>query len=211
MFLNVIKHDTLIALKNPSGIIQSMIFFIIAISIFGITAGIDNSSNSIAIIWVVLSFAILLSANNFQKDFDDGTFEQLILSGHILEIIILAKIFANWISNSLPLIIILPLIAIFLKLPTNLIFDLILISLIASLIINFLVSFGSALTFSSNQTSSLLTILILPLSIPIIIFANSALNSDFSLSIKFLSALLVFLIPILTFATSFAVRANVID
>lgn len=211
MFLNIIKHDLLIQLKNPIGIIQSVIFFIIATSIFGITTNIDNSSNSIAIIWVILSFAILLSSSNFQKDFEDGSFEQLILSGYFFEIIILAKIIAGWISNSLPLILILPIIAIFLKLETNLIYNLILVAIIASLIINFLVSFGSALTLSSSGTSSLLTILILPLLIPIIIFSNSAFSNDFTVSVKFLSALLIFLIPILTFGTSVAVKANVID
>jgi ABC-type transport system involved in cytochrome c biogenesis permease component len=84
-------------------------------------------------------------------------------------------------------------------------------AIIASIIINFLVSFGSALTLSSNQTSSLLTILILPLLIPIIIFANLALGEDFTMSIKFLLGILAFLAPILTYATTSAIRANVVD
>ncbi len=212
MFLNIIKQDILINIKNISGIIQSTVFFLIVVSIFGITTDINNNvATAIAVIWICLTFAILLSANNFQKDFDDGTFEQLILSGYIFEVIIFAKIIANWLSNSLPLIVILPIIALLFKLDENLIINLLAIAVLATLIINFLVSLGSALTLSSNQTSSFLTILILPLLIPIIIFANSGLGSDFGTAIKFLSALLIFLIPILTFAITAAVKINVID
>lgn len=211
MILSVIKQQLLINLKTPNNIIHPLIFFLITSSIFAITINIDNGQIAIAVIWVCLTFAILLSSDQWNKDFEDGTFEQLILSGYVFEIIIFAKIIANWLSNSLPLIVILPLIALLLKLNGDLIINLLVVAIITTILINFLVSFGSALTLSSNQTSSLLTILVLPLLIPIIIFANSAFNGDFAASIKFLCGLLVFLIPILTFATAAAVKINVID
>lgn len=211
MILPIIKQQLLVNLKTPSNIIHPLIFFLITSSIFAITIDLYNSQIAIAIIWVCLTFAILLSSDQWQKDFIDGTFEQLILSGYVFEVIVFAKIIAGWLSNSLPLIIILPIIALLLKLDSSLIINLLIVATIATIIINFLVSFGSALTLSANATSSLLTILILPLLIPIIIFANSAFNSDFVVSIKFLCALLIFLIPVLTFATAAAVKVNVID
>ncbi|MFT6333204.1 MAG: heme exporter protein B, partial [Lentimonas sp.] len=184
-------------------------FFLITISIFAITS--EEISNPVAVIWACLTFSILLAGSQFQKDFEDGSFEQLILSGSTFEIIILAKILSNWLCNSLPLIIILPIISILLGLENGLILHLLVISIIATLIINFLISFGSSLTLSSNQTNSLLTILVLPLIIPILIFANSSLGGDFEVSIKFLLALLVFLVPILTISTAAAVKVNVVD
>jgi len=215
MILAVIKQQLLVNLKSPSSIIHPLIFFLITTSIFAITIDTYNSGVAIAIIWVCLIFAILLSTDQWQKDFGDGTFEQLILSGYAFEIIIFTKIISGWLLNSLPLIIILPIIALLLRLDSSLIINLLIVAIIATLIINFLVSFGASLTLSANSTSSLLTILVLPLLIPIIIFANSALGGNlgenFVISIKFLFALLIFLIPALTFATAAAVKLNVID
>jgi heme exporter protein B len=212
MLLPIIKQELIIGIKNSSNLAQSLIFFLITTSIFAITTNINDTNIAIAIIWICLTFSILLSSNQqFQRDFDDGTFEQLYLSGYVFEIIILAKIIANWLFNTLPLIIILPIIALILKIPSNLIFDLVAISLIASLLINFMVSFGSSLTLSANSSSSLLIVLVLPLLIPIIIFANASFGGDFVVSVKFLLVILVFLTPILTLATSVAVRINIIE
>ncbi len=215
MLFSIIKHQLLVSLKSPNSIIHPLIFFLITTSIFAINININNPQIAISIIWVCLTFAILLSSDQWQQDFQDGTFEQLILTGYVFEGIIFAKIIANWLANSLPLIVILPIIALLLKLDSSFTKNLLIVSIIATLIINFLVSFGSSLTLSANSTSSLLTILILPLLIPIIIFANSAFNgnssSDFLVSIKFLCALLVFLVPVLTFASASAVRLNVVD
>ncbi|MFT6107001.1 MAG: heme exporter protein B [Rickettsiales bacterium] len=211
MFSVLIKQEFLLQIKNPSGLIQSIVFFMISTSIFAITTNIEKDTTAIAIIWICLTFAILLSSGQFQKDFDDGTFEQLFLSGEVFELIILNKIISNWLFNSLPLLVILPIIGLLFGLANNLIINLSITAIIASVIINFLVSFGSSLTLSSNQTSALLTVLILPLLIPIIIFANLALGGDFAISIKFLLAILIFLAPILTYATAAAIRTNVVD
>lgn len=208
----IIKHEAALQIKNIHNLIQSVIFFIITTSIFALTIGVENNQTSIAVLWICLIFSILLAGNNcFDKDFDDGTFEQLFLSGYIFELIIFSKILSQWLTNSLPLIIVLPAVALILKIDGALIFKLTIISVIATFLINFMVSLGAALTISASKSVSLLTILILPLLVPIIIFANSALGGDFEFSVKFLLALLVFLTPILTFAISIAVKVNVVD
>jgi heme exporter protein B len=212
MLLAIIKQELTISIKNASNLVQSLVFFLITISIFAITTNINDTNIAIAIIWICLTFAILLASNQqFQRDFDDGTFEQLYLSGYVFEIIILTKIFANWLFNTLPLIVILPIIALILKVPSNLFFDLIAISLISSLLINFMVSFASSLTLCANSSSCLLTILVLPLLVPIMIFANTAFNGDFAISIKLLLAIFIFLAPILTFGTSLAIKLGLVD
>jgi heme exporter protein B len=212
MFFYIIKQELTINLKNLSNLTHCLIFFLITTSIFAITTNIDNKAIAIAIIWICLIFGILLSSGHlFQQDFEDGTLEQLYLSGYIFEIIILAKVIANWLFNVLPLIIILPIIAMILKIPNNLLGHLILIALITSLLISFLVSFGASLTLSANSTSAMITVLILPLLIPTIIFANLGVESDFIASAKILVSLLIFLIPILTFATSLAIKVNITD
>ncbi len=222
----IFRQEFLLNLKNFSNLAQALIFFLITATIFAITTniGADKISEefakqiTVAILWICLTFAILLACNqHLQRDFNDGTLEQLYLSGYYFELVILTKILSNWLFNVLPLIIFLPVVALILRLPSQVTLELFLLSIIISLLINFLVSFGSSLTLGlglNNGGDVLLVILILPLLIPIIIFANAGLSSlggDFWWAVKLISALFIFFTPILTFASSAAVRFNLID
>lgn len=212
MLYFLIKQEVIIAFGKLNNLINSTAFFVIAVSIFAINFNNDNVQLNIGIIWLCLTFAILLGSNNcFQEDFYDGTFEQLFLSGYSFELIIVGKILSNWLINSLPLIIILPFVALILRIDGSYITDLVVIAAVATMLINFIVSFGASLVLSANNTGSLLTILVLPFLIPIIIFANSALSNDFYWSLKFLLALLVLLAPILTFATGAAIKLSITE
>lgn len=208
MIYTIIKQELNLVFKRPSHIVNPLVFFFIAISIFAISF--DKQIN-IGIIWLCLIFSILLgSPHIFQEDFEDGTIEQLFLSGILFELIIATKMFAAWLIYCVPLIISIPLAAIFLKLDTNTIFNLMLIVVIVTLIISLLASFCASLTISTHSSHSLVTILVLPLIVPIIIFANSAFEADnFYTAVKFLLALLAFLAPTLVLATSAAIRLNI--
>jgi heme exporter protein B len=215
MILSLIKKELLLNVKNISNLSHSMLFFIISTSIFAFLSNAENEQNALANMWVCLVFAIVLAANNhLQDDFDDGTFEQIFLSGCIFEIIIATKIISSWLFNCLPLILIIPLVALILKIAPQQILNLILVATMATILISFVVSFGKALTLASNKASTLLLVLILPLLLPIIIFANIAfvggIEGLFD-AIMLLGALLVFLVPVLTFATANAVKINLLD
>lgn len=207
----IIKQEFIINIKNLGNLMQSLIFLLITTSIFAITTSNDNPTIAFAIIWICLVFAILLACNQLQRDFDDGTFEQLYLSGYIFELIILVKIISNWLFAALPLIIILPIVAIFLKIPSDLILNLFLVALLSSFLISFLANFGSSLILSAKSNSALLSILVLPLLIPVVIFSNCALGQEPLVPIKLLLAITIFLLPVLTFATAASVRIHLID
>jgi heme exporter protein B len=205
----IIKQELRLILKRPANLANSLAFFFIAISIFAISF--DKQLN-IGAIWICLLFSILLGTINiFKEDFDDGTIEQLFLSGILFELIIAAKMFAAWLIYCLPLIISIPLAATFLKLDSSQIFNLTLVVTLVTLIISFLASFCASLTLSTNSSHSLVTILVLPLAVPIIIFANNAFGDadNFYTSLKFLSALLIFLAPILIIASCAAIKLNI--
>ncbi|MDA0902145.1 MAG: heme exporter protein CcmB [Proteobacteria bacterium] len=215
----IIKQELSLAFSKLSNVINPLIFFFISISIFSISFGnlvhqeIYQQLN-IAVIWFCLMFSILLGANHcFKEDFEDGTIEQLFMSGYMFELIVATKILGNWITHCLPLILVVPIAAIILKLTPDLIINLILVTAIVTLIISFIASFCSSLILGANAGYSLLTILVMPLSIPIIIFANSAfINFDqqiFTSSLQFLLAILVFLTPILIISTGAAIRLNI--
>ena len=219
MFKAIISRELNLIFAKTDQMVNPLIFFFITLSIFALCFS-NLSDNSvyqqlnIGIIWLCLIFSILLGINRcFKEDFADGTIEQLLISGHIFELIITAKILANWLIYCLPLIISIPIAALILKLDLDLILNLMLIATLVSLIINFIASFGAALIVAVNCGHALLTILVLPLTIPIIIFANSAfIDPDpelFYSSLKFLLAALAFLAPILTFSASLAIRLNI--
>lgn len=204
--------------KNIRSFTNPLIFFCIAICIFTFClqniSGLNFNQLNISLIWFCLVFSIMLGLGNiFRQDFEDGTMEQLFLSGEIFELIIAIKILVNWLVYCLPIIITIPLLAFILKInqPVNLI----IISSLVSLIISLVVSFCASLLLANNSSQSLLTILVLPLTIPTIIFANAAFNvidaNQFASALKFLTALLVFILPILIFATAQVIKLNIRD
>lgn len=166
---------------------------------------------NISAIWFCLIFSIILGSNNFLKqDFEDGSLEQLLLSGNPFSFIIFAKIFANWLIYSLPIIISIPVISLILGLESKIIIYLTLSAIITTIIVNLFSCFASSLVLLSHSGSSLLTILILPMTIPIIIFANNSIidYQSFLFSIKILFALFIFLLPIMILGITLAVKTN---
>lgn len=214
MILTLIKRDFKLAFKNISQFFNQILFFFIAITLFAISLnGFESDSKSlyqICIIWFCLIFSIIIGISNFLKDdFNDGNLEQFLINNSYFELIILAKIIANWLIYCLPLIIFIPLASIILEIGQIPWQNLVLMAVIVTLIINVIGCFCASLTLSCDKNQSLLTILILPLTIPVIIFANSAFLSqieNFSNAIFFLSLILIFLTPILVFFSSFAVK-----
>ncbi len=218
MILAIISRDYKLAFSNVSQFFNPIIFFFIAISIFAISlvnvSDQDQLIYQICVIWFCLIFSIIISVSSFLKeDFADGSLEQILISGSYFEIAIFAKIISNWLIYSLPLIIFIPLAAIILKIENVSSQNLVTLAIIVTMIINLIGCFGASLTIGANKNESLLTVLILPLIIPVVIFANSAfinLNPEnFSNSLMFLGLILVFLAPILIFFTSFAVKISI--
>lgn len=216
MLLSVISRELKLNSVNSGQVFNKIVFFFITISIFSISTGYfsDQTSNyNISIIWFCLIFSNILGMNNFLKDdFNDGTLEQIFIDSNALEIFISGKIFSNWLVYSLPLIICIPLAMIILGIDNISKIDMMLIALIVTLIINLIACFCSSLVVLLDKNEGLLTILILPLIVPVVIFANSAFFEsniiNFQNSLLFLSLFFIFLAPILVFSSIFALRIS---
>ena len=220
MLLAIFKKEYLENSRNFSSIISSVAFFLLSLAIFAFIADVNNnlvSNIAIANIWILILFTILFSSgDSFKKDFEDGNFEQFFLSGNHLELIILAKIFSNWCFKILPLIISLPVALAILKVDLQICLALIVNALITTFILALIIAFSDALTLAINKNSAFLLLLILPVILPILIFANSALlnfgqNNFYELflsNIGFLVAILVFLLPIFTIAIAQILKIN---
>ncbi len=212
IFLTIITHEILLNFRNLSKILANFLFFVISFSFCFLLAQNNETNNNfyyLSLLWISLIFCLIFSSVEFlKKDFDDGSIEQLIISLENFEVFILAKVLGNWLSSTLPIIIITPLIGKIINLNQTEINQFLILIILASLIINFICTFCGSLSVLGNS-APMIAVIAMPLIIPILLIAFSGnLNSseNFQNSLKILIGLVVFIGSISIFATSKIVK-----
>ena len=214
IFNVILKRDLMLAFRDKTDFINSLIFFIIVITLFPLTFGTKSTIvNEIipGMIWISALLATCLSLETiFRSDFEDGSIEQLTLSRYPLTLLVSAKIFAHWITFGMPLIIISLLMGILLSLSNEIIMALFITLILGTPILSLLGSVMVALTIGLRG-GMLLNLLILPLSMPVLIFStvaiqNAALNQSIIAETYFLAGILVLAITLAPLATATALR-----
>ncbi len=174
----IIKREWLVAFRNPGQWVNPLLFFVVVVSLFPLGVGPSPATlASIApgVLWVSSLLAVLLSLGTlFDADYADGTLEQLVLSGQSLPLIVLGKVLVHWLLSGLPLLLVSPLLALLFNLPVASIPVLMLSLLLGTLTLSLIGSIGAALTVGLNQAGVLLSLLVLPLCVPVLIFGSSA-------------------------------------
>ena len=182
IFVQTMARDLKMALRNPSSFLNPLMFFVISISLFPIAISPEAQTlSSIApgIIWVITMLSVLLSLNSlFHYDYDSGVLEQMVISHHSLPLILLAKTLAHWMLSGLPIIILSPFLGMALFINTEGIYILVLTLIIATPCLSLIGSIGASLVVGIKNSGMLLSLLILPLFIPILIFATSAVSQS---------------------------------
>ena len=182
IFVQTMTRDLKMALRNPSSFLNPLMFFVISISLFPIAISPESQTlSSIApgIIWVITMLSVLLSLNSlFHYDYDSGVLEQMVISHHSLPLILLAKTLAHWMLSGLPIIILSPFLGMALFINTEGIYILLLTLIIATPCLSLIGSIGASLVVGIKNSGMLLSLLILPLFIPILIFATSAVSQS---------------------------------
>ena len=214
IFNVILKRDLMLAFRDKTDFINSLIFFIIVITLFPLTFGTKSTIvNEIipGMIWISALLATCLSLETiFRSDFEDGSIEQLTLSRYPLTLLVSAKIFAHWITFGVPLIIISLLMGMLLSLSNEIIIALFITLILGTPVLSLLGSVMVALTVGLRG-GMLLNLLILPLSMPILIFStvaihNAALNQSIIAETYFLAGILVLAITLAPLATAAALR-----
>jgi heme exporter protein B len=217
LFFSVMNRDLKVAVHNKGDILNPLIFLVIVITLFPLGIGPETkllTRIAPGIIWVAALLSALLSLERlFKNDFIDGSLEQMLLSPQPLFIMVLAKITAHWLLTGLPILIIAPLLALMLHMETLAYPALMLTLAIGTPVLSLIGAIGVALTVGLQKGGVLLSLLILPLYIPLLIFATSAieaaaLNMPYSGHIAIISALLVGAITLSPFAVSAALRVS---
>jgi heme exporter protein B len=161
---------------------------VISVSLFPLAISPEASTLSqiaAGIIWVASMLSVLLSLNAlFHNDFENGVLEQMAISHYSLPLLILSKIISHWILTGIPIILLSPLLGVFLFLDSDGIWVLMLTLLLATPSLSLIGSIGASLIVGIKNSGMLLSLLILPLYIPILIFASSAVSqAQFGLEI----------------------------
>jgi len=212
-----IYRDLLLAMRRPADVLTAVAFFVIVVSLFPLGVGPEAALlRTIApgVIWVAALLASMLSLPRmFAADHVDGTLEQMLLSAAPLSAIVLAKVIAHWIVSGLPLVIISPVLAIQFDLPAEALIALVLSLLIGTPVMSFIGAIGAALTLGLRAAGVLLSLLVLPLYVPVLILGTGAVDmagSGMSAQAHFLliGALLVLAAAFAPWATAAALRIS---
>lgn len=178
-FYAVLRRDLLVAFRHLSDVANSLLFFVIVITLFPLAVSPESkflAQIAPGVLWVAALLATLLSLDMlFQADYQDGTLEQLLLSPQSLYFSILAKVIAHWLISGLPLTLLSPLLAVMMFLPSDSIPVLMFSLFMGTLALSFIGGVGASLTVGLRKSGLLLSLLVLPLYIPVLIFSTGAI------------------------------------
>ncbi len=175
------RGDLRLQLRQGSDLIAPLAFFVLATLL--IPLGVGPEPNMLArlapgMIWVTALLATLLALDRlFQRDYEDGSLDLLTLSPLPLELAVLAKVAAHWVTTGLPLLVIAPVLGIMLRLDPASYVTLEISLLIGTPVLSLIGAFGAAVVLGARRGGALLAILVLPLYVPVLIFATSAIGA----------------------------------
>lgn len=181
LFWAVMKRDLMLAFRRRSDLLNPLIFFLMVASLFPL--GISPEPTFLeqiapGVVWVGALLATLLSMDSlFRSDFDDGTLEQTLLSPQPLFLVVLAKVLAHWAMTGLPLTLMAPLLGVMLFLPAEGMTGLMLSLLLGTPTLSLVGAIGAALTVGLRKGGVLISLLVLPLYIPVLIFGAGAVQA----------------------------------
>jgi heme exporter protein B len=196
----IFVRDLRLALRRRADTLAAMIFFVMVVSLFPLGLGPESAllrTMAPGVVWVAALLSSMLSLTRlFADDHQDGTLEQLLLSAHPLAFLALGKIAAHWMSSGLLLVVVAPLLALQFDLSPSACGVLVLSLLLGTPVLSLLGAIGAALTVGLRGGSVLLSLLVLPLAVPVLVFgagAVEAYNAGLGVSahLSLLGALLV--------------------
>lgn len=214
----LIRRDLLIALRRRAEVLTSLVFFVIVASLFPLGVGPEPAllrTMGPGIVWVAALLASMLALNRlFAGDHADGTLEQITLAPQPLVLLVLAKVAAHWLVAGLPLVIVAPLIGVQFDLGADALLTLVAALLLGTPTLSLIGAIGAALTLGLRGGGALLSLLVLPLYVPVLIFGAGAVEAGASglgaqAHLSVLGALLLGSMVFSPWATAVALRIAV--
>ncbi|MDO8844492.1 MAG: heme exporter protein CcmB [Methylicorpusculum sp.] len=180
-FVAIVRRDLLLAYRHRAELINPLAFFVLVVTLFPLGVGADIALlKRIApgVIWVAALLASLLTMDSlFRSDFEDGSLELMVMSPHPLSVLVLGKVTAHWLLSGAPLSLVAPLLAMMFNMDAEAIKILLLTLLLGTPVLSLIGAIAVALTVGLRKGGVLLAILVLPLYVPVLIFASNAVDA----------------------------------
>jgi heme exporter protein B len=216
-FSSLLRRDLVLAFRRRSEMFQPLIFLLVVVSLFPL--GVGPSPDLLAtiapgVIWIAALLATVLSLETlFRSDFEDGTLEQFAISGHPVTAIAFAKILVHWLIAGLPIVLMCPLLALWMNLPSEGLGVLMITLLLGTPVLSLIGSIGGALTVSLKRGGQLLSLLVFPLYVPLLIIATNAVSAavaglPYNGQLGLMAAGLIAALTLAPFATAAALKLS---
>jgi heme exporter protein B len=211
----VVRRELCLSFRRPEQLLQPLVFFLIVTTLFPLGLSVQLSllrDMAPGVLWVAALLSSLLSLDAlFKSDADDGTLEQLALSGQGLTVIIVAKTLAHWLVSGAALVLASPLVATALGIPTAAFATMLASLALGTLTLSWLGAIGAGLTVGLKRGNVLLSLIVLPLAMPLLIFGAGATDraiagTSAAGALYFLGSLCVFTCTLAPFAATAALR-----
>lgn len=180
-FAALLRRDLRLAVRNGGDALMVVAFFIVAGALFPFGVGAEPAilaRIAPGLVWVMALLSVLLSLDRlFQSDYEDGSLDQILLSPQPLVLAVAAKIAAHWLVTAVPLMVAAPLLALLLSLDPALLPPLLLGMLLGTPTLAILGAIGAALALGARRGGVLLSLLVLPLYIPVLVFGAGAVEA----------------------------------
>lgn len=180
--LVLLKRELLLAYRNRQDLSNPIVFFVLVVVLFPLGVSPDPEFLEMAaagVIWVAALLASMLSLDRmFKADFSDGSLEQMILSPHPLFLIVLVKVFVHWSLTGVPLILLSPVLAVMMNLAPEHIPSVLLTLLLGTPVVSLIGGIGAALTVSLRSGGVLVSLIVLPFTIPVLIFGTGTIQAS---------------------------------
>lgn len=215
--LAIFKRDMSLAFRQRAELLQPMMFFVLVISLFplGVGPGPETLQKiGPGVIWVAAILSSLLGMERlFRDDFQDGTLEQIMLSGAPMPLVTLVKVVVHWLASILPLIVMSPLLALFLNLTVEMFQALLLTLMIGTPLLSLVGAVAVGLTVGLQKGGVLLALLLLPIFVPLLIFATAAVDAaalqlPYSAHLGLIGAMLLLALALAPMAIAYALRVS---
>jgi heme exporter protein B len=217
MILWIIKRDLLLAMRRRADVFTTLFFFIIVVSLFPLGVGPEMNMLRVmapGVVWVAALLASMLSLGRmFSSDYMDGTLEQMLLSPVSLSALVIGKAISHWLVTGVPLVLMAPILGIQYDLPIQALIVLTLSLLLGTPILSLIGAIGAALTLGLRGGGVLVSLLVLPLYIPVLIFGAGAVEASttgmgFDAHFSLLGAFLLVSIVFSPWATAASLRIS---
>ncbi|MDX1594391.1 MAG: heme exporter protein CcmB [Gammaproteobacteria bacterium] len=214
----IVRRDVTLAMRRRTDVLTTLFFFVIVASLFPLGIGSEREMLRFlgpGVVWVAALLASMLALERlFASDYADGTLEQMLLTPQPLSILVLGKVFAHWLLTGLPLVLIAPLIGLQYHLEGTSLAVMAAALLVGTPVLSLIGAIGAALTLGLRGGGILLSLLVLPLYIPVLVYGSGAVTvsaidvADVQPFMALLGAFLILALAFSPLATAAALRIS---